>query len=177
MLFGTPENYKAKFKKLSAFYKQVLAKAGLNKYNLVDVRYDKQVVARLRSGTADMPIHEPQINIQTDMLAAIPAVEKVSAPTVKRVEIISAKNKHEEKTVAIKKEKPKDQLVKLAKAKPEKRNQKITVASNNKPDKKTIQQVAKKTENPGLVEVDIRQKRAAETKAGPKAIMQKKRDK
>lgn len=46
--FGGVENMTDKFHRLELFYKQVFGKVGLNKYAIIDVRYDKQIVATLR---------------------------------------------------------------------------------------------------------------------------------
>jgi cell division protein FtsQ len=42
--FGDGENYEKKFKRLFVFYKQVLAKTGMEKYERIKVQYDKQVI-------------------------------------------------------------------------------------------------------------------------------------
>jgi cell division protein FtsQ len=42
--FGTAENKEQKFDRLMVFYKQVLAKAGMNKYERIKVQYEHQVV-------------------------------------------------------------------------------------------------------------------------------------
>ncbi len=46
--FGSIDNMQDKFHRLSMFYKQVFGKVGLNKYAVIDVRYDKQIVATLK---------------------------------------------------------------------------------------------------------------------------------
>ena len=43
--FGNIENYKEKFNKLFAFYKEVQTRVGWNRYSIVDVQYQDQVVA------------------------------------------------------------------------------------------------------------------------------------
>jgi cell division protein FtsQ len=42
--FGDGDDYEAKFKRLFVFYKQVLAKTGMEKYEIIKVQYDKQVI-------------------------------------------------------------------------------------------------------------------------------------
>lgn len=49
--FGSAENYETKFGKLALFNENVLSKIGPDKYNQVDVRFDKQVVAT-RNGSS-----------------------------------------------------------------------------------------------------------------------------
>ena len=46
--FGTAEQYEQKLKRLGIFYKKIFGKVGLNKYEIIDLRYDKQVVTTLR---------------------------------------------------------------------------------------------------------------------------------
>ena len=46
--FGTANNYENKLKRLSVFYRKIFGKVGLNKYEVLDLRYDKQIVATLR---------------------------------------------------------------------------------------------------------------------------------
>ncbi|MEO5684991.1 MAG: hypothetical protein ABIQ88_20270 [Chitinophagaceae bacterium] len=49
--FGDGADYEQKFHRLFLFYQQVGAKAGLDKYSVINVQYDKQVVAT-KKGTA-----------------------------------------------------------------------------------------------------------------------------
>ncbi|MEO8584304.1 MAG: hypothetical protein ABI415_10925, partial [Flavitalea sp.] len=42
--FGDGNNCDAKFKRLMIFYKQVLSKAGMNKYERIKIQYDNQIV-------------------------------------------------------------------------------------------------------------------------------------
>lgn len=48
VLFGTADAYEEKLKRLSVFYRKIFGKVGLNKYEIIDLRYDKQIVATLR---------------------------------------------------------------------------------------------------------------------------------
>lgn len=48
ILFGDGRNAEAKFAKLKLFYKEVITKAGWNRYNTIDLQYDGQVVAKIR---------------------------------------------------------------------------------------------------------------------------------
>ena len=52
IFFGDANNITDKFKKLQLFYRQVMAKAGWNKYSIIDVRYTGQIVAK-RKGAED----------------------------------------------------------------------------------------------------------------------------
>lgn len=42
--FGDGKDYEAKFKRLLVFYKQVLAKTGMEKYERIKVQYEKQII-------------------------------------------------------------------------------------------------------------------------------------
>ena len=53
IVFGDATNIAEKFKKLEIFYKEVIVKAGWNKYNIVNVQFKGQVVAS-RKGAADV---------------------------------------------------------------------------------------------------------------------------
>ena len=48
IIFGDAREAVQKFEKLKLFYRQVLAKAGWNRYNVIDLQYKDQVVARIR---------------------------------------------------------------------------------------------------------------------------------
>lgn len=47
IIFGDGNNIETKLKKLKLFYKQVIAKAGWNKYRTIDLQYDGQIVAKM----------------------------------------------------------------------------------------------------------------------------------
>lgn len=48
IVFGDATNAEQKFDKLKLFYKQVMSKAGWSRYNVIDLQYKDQVVARIR---------------------------------------------------------------------------------------------------------------------------------
>jgi cell division protein FtsQ len=50
--FGEGTNVDAKFNRLLLFYKQIMNKTGWNYYSLLDVRYDKQLVAVRRDSAS-----------------------------------------------------------------------------------------------------------------------------
>jgi cell division protein FtsQ len=53
IVFGDATNVAEKFYKLELFYKEVIVKAGWNKYSVVDVQYKNQVVAN-RKGAKEV---------------------------------------------------------------------------------------------------------------------------
>jgi len=44
IIFGSPEDYEQKFKKLKVFFKQILPQKGWNKYEKVNIKYNNQIV-------------------------------------------------------------------------------------------------------------------------------------
>ena len=65
--FGTSEDHEAKFRKLFAFYKQVMVYTGWNKYAVIDLQFDGQVVAERRNAS----------EIKADSLAAIRIMKSI----------------------------------------------------------------------------------------------------
>jgi cell division protein FtsQ len=61
--FGNADNINKKFRRLFIFYKQVLSKTGFDKYKLVDVQYDGQVVASKYAGNAKVDSVKLKTNI------------------------------------------------------------------------------------------------------------------
>jgi cell division protein FtsQ len=173
--FGTPNNYQSKFKRLNQFYKQVLEKAGLNKYSVLDLRFDKQIVAKLRNAN-DITPQEPQINIISYELVSTQEEE----PQQKLSIIAKVENRVHQKTAEThlttraKKDNSKEQPSKTEKSKSVRDSKKIVVASNNKPSQKALKQLPQKTDKAAIVEIDIRQKKSNENRSEAKAVMPKK---
>ncbi|MEO6136403.1 MAG: hypothetical protein ABIP35_14690 [Ginsengibacter sp.] len=65
--FGNIENYKEKFNKLFAFYKEVQTRVGWNRYSIVDVQYKDQVVA----------VNRNKAEIKADSLAAVKIMKAI----------------------------------------------------------------------------------------------------
>lgn len=70
--FGNGDNYEDKFRRLSLFNKNILSRTGLDKYNRIDVRFDKQVVASRNGSSAKM-----------DSLQTITIIQKMIADATK----------------------------------------------------------------------------------------------
>jgi cell division protein FtsQ len=51
IVFGDGNHIENKFKRLMGFYEQVLSKVGMEKYERIDVQYEKQIVATRRGAT------------------------------------------------------------------------------------------------------------------------------
>ena len=62
--FGDGTGYEQKFHRLFLFYQQVGAKAGLDKYSIINVAYDKQVVATRKGTTGKIDSLQALKNIQ-----------------------------------------------------------------------------------------------------------------
>jgi len=61
---GDGENIDEKFHRLMVFYKQILSKAGFDKYKVIDVQYAGQVVASKQTGNAKVDIKQLQKNVE-----------------------------------------------------------------------------------------------------------------
>ncbi len=72
--FGNADNYREKFSKLLAFYKQVQTRTGWNIYSLIDVRFKDQVVAVRRDAK----------EIKADSIRAIQIMKQIIADAQKR---------------------------------------------------------------------------------------------
>ena len=71
--FGDASEPAAKFKKLKLFYKNIMVKAGWNRYSNINLQYDNQVVAKIR-GKED---------IATDSLRALQLMQIMAANAAK----------------------------------------------------------------------------------------------
>jgi cell division protein FtsQ len=65
---GTAENVEEKFNKLFVFYQQVLSKTGFDKYAVVDVQYQDQVIGRFAGATSVVDSIQLQKNIEELMI-------------------------------------------------------------------------------------------------------------
>jgi cell division protein FtsQ len=70
IIFGNGENVEAKFDRLMIFYKNILPKVGLNKYESVNVQYEKQVIGMRRGADNRIDSLQALRNIQQMLLAA-----------------------------------------------------------------------------------------------------------
>jgi cell division protein FtsQ len=62
--FGSAEDYESKFSRLFLFNKEILSKTGTDKYNRIDVRFNKQVVATRNGSSTKMDSLQTMINIR-----------------------------------------------------------------------------------------------------------------
>lgn len=93
--FGYPENIEQKFSNLLAFYKQVAVKTGWNKYSVINVQYEGQIVAERRNAA----------QIKSDSLAAIRIMKDIIAEARKNADdstIIQLPEKHNSTRIQIK---------------------------------------------------------------------------
>lgn len=73
--FGDTENYKEKFNKLLAFYKQVQTKTGWNRYSVLDLQYKGQVVG----------VNRNLQEIKADMLQAVQIMKNIIAEAKEKI--------------------------------------------------------------------------------------------
>lgn len=76
ILFGTATDVEKKFKRLELFYNRILRKVGWNFYSLVDLRFDKQLIATRRDSTRlfasfVLPHDSLDINHLNDRMAGV----------------------------------------------------------------------------------------------------------
>jgi cell division protein FtsQ len=64
IVFGDGNNYEQKFHRLFLFYQQVSAKVGLDKYTIINVAFDKQVVATKKGTTGKIDSIQTLKNIR-----------------------------------------------------------------------------------------------------------------
>ncbi len=79
---GTTENLEQKFNKLFVFYNQVLRKTGFDKYSVINVQYDQQVVGRYKGATSVVDSIQLQKNIQELMVRSAEAREAQMPMTI-----------------------------------------------------------------------------------------------
>jgi cell division protein FtsQ len=72
---GTTENLEQKFNKLFVFYKQVLRNTGFDKYSVINVQYDQQVIGRYKGTTSAIDSIQLQKNIEELMARSAEARE------------------------------------------------------------------------------------------------------
>ena len=64
---GSEKNLEEKFHRLFVFYKQVLSKAGMDRYSTIKVQYDKQIVG-VRRGEEDVTVDSVQLKMNVQKL-------------------------------------------------------------------------------------------------------------
>lgn len=85
IVFGTADDYAAKFNRLYTFYKKAWVQNGINTYEKLDVQYNNQVVA-VRRGTAQIAVDSAKAKamLQMNLDALVTdSIKNISAPTVK----------------------------------------------------------------------------------------------
>ncbi len=85
IVFGTADDYAAKFNRLYTFYKKAWVQNGINTYEKLDVQYNNQVVA-VRKGTAQIAVDSAKAKAMLQMTAdglMVDSSKKIITPTVK----------------------------------------------------------------------------------------------
>lgn len=160
---GNGESIDKKFHRLMVFYKQVLSKTGFDKYKVIDVQYEGQVVTSKYAGDAKVDAEQLRKNVEKLMRLSIEAendtVIKALPPTMK-LETDSASA-------------PDPSLKDAKEIIPEKINNPNPLKSSlsNKEDKKKDKPEPAKTEKTKTVKEN--KPKPVEEKRVPKAVMPK----
>lgn len=103
--FGTSENYEEKFNKLLAFYKQVQLKTGWNRYSVVDLRYQGQVVAEKRDAAQIRMDSIASIRIMKNLIEAAKSkmsdTTRIQLPSVEITENVEVKSPGKEESESV----------------------------------------------------------------------------
>lgn len=83
IVFGDASEVDIKFTKLKAFYKNIVPKVGLGKYNLLNLQYSNQIVARIK-GKEDIIADSLKTK---ELITMIAAQAKMYADSVKNLQI------------------------------------------------------------------------------------------
>jgi cell division protein FtsQ len=165
---GNAENLQEKFDRLMLFYKQVLSKVGIDKYGVVDVQYNGQVIGVNGNGTSAIDSIQLEKNIKDlmerskllaaeDSIAAIKAAEAFADTTNKQPVVETPKDEMPVVAKTTVEAKPKE----AAKSKP------AAVKPNPTPSVKPVVSKSGEKPKPKPVSKDQKQK--------PKAVMPKKK--
>jgi cell division protein FtsQ len=89
---GNSENLEEKLNNLLVFYRQVFSKSGLNKYSILDVQYEGQVVAVKRGAVSNVDSIQLKKNIQEMLNKKIDEVQDAAAYPVVAIKDSSNKS-------------------------------------------------------------------------------------
>lgn len=168
IVFGNAEDVEIKFSKLQLFYKEVMVKAGWNKYSVIDVQYKNQVVAKLKDAA----------DITADSLRALQIMQMIADRAQKQANdsLQTIQQDNEANTVdssiiqqSIQREESAQPSNTFEKPKPQ--DDQADQAVLNAGNRAVENNAAKPNQKPALKQVLKKE----ETKQ-PKAVMQKKND-
>ena len=99
VLIGSVENIEDKLNRLYTFYKKVWVQSGLNAYQVIDCRFDNQIVA-LKKGMQpiqfsanDLPALDSAITLEVKLDTSAPKITPVTSPTMAPKTAVKAPSK------------------------------------------------------------------------------------
>ncbi len=99
VLIGSVENIEDKLNRLYTFYKKVWVQSGLNAYQVIDCRFDNQIVA-LKKGMQpiqfsanDLPTLDSAITLEVKLDTSAPKIKPVTSPTMAPKTAVKAPSK------------------------------------------------------------------------------------
>ena len=99
VLIGSVENIEDKLNRLYTFYKKVWVQSGLNAYQVIDCRFDNQIVA-LKKGMQpiqfsanDLPTLDSAITLEVKLDTSAPKITPVTSPTMAPKTAVKAPSK------------------------------------------------------------------------------------
>jgi len=141
VLIGSVENIEDKLNRLYTFYKKVWVQSGLNAYQVIDCRFDNQIVA-LKKGMQpiqfsanDLPAVDSTIALEVKLDTTAPKIAPVTSPKMAPKKAIKADSQTTIKTTV---KTPSKTAVKPAPKKVSKNLAKTSSKTNNKSKSKSL---------------------------------------
>jgi len=141
VLIGSVENIEDKLNRLYTFYKKVWVQSGLNAYQVIDCRFDNQIVA-LKKGMQpiqfsanDLPAVDSTIALEVKLDTTAPKIAPVTSPKIAPAASVKISTKQPSK-VAVKT--PSKSAIKQASKKGSKNLAKTSTKTNNKSQSKSL---------------------------------------
>lgn len=147
VLIGSIDQLENKLDRLYTFYKKIWVPSGINAYQVLDLRFNNQVVA-LKKGMQPIQFNGPLLilgsTVITNDTSAAPAIAQVIKDTLPKGPVVKDTTKiNKLKTVVIVKKAPAKKASIPAKKNVKALTKKIKAKSNNKPNIKTLNNVKK----------------------------------
>jgi cell division protein FtsQ len=141
VLIGSVENIEDKLNRLYTFYKKVWVQSGLNAYQVIDCRFDNQIVA-LKKGMQpiqfsanDLPAVDSTMALEVKLDTTAPKIAPITSPKIAPAASVKTSTKQPSKTAA---KAPSKTAVKPATKKGTKNLAKTSTKTNNKSKAKSL---------------------------------------
>jgi len=141
VLIGSVENIEDKLNRLYTFYKKVWVQSGLNAYQVIDCRFDNQIVA-LKKGMQpiqfsanDLPTVDSTMAVEVKLDTTAPKIAPVTSPKIAPAASVKTSTKQPSKTAV---KVPSKTAVKQATKKGSKNLAKTSSKTNNKSKSKSL---------------------------------------